>query len=183
MNSMFENAIATIVNALSIEDEAEEARVEELLRSVRDSYEFHGEDKYSSPDEARRETYSRLESIASTTPEKGSEWKWAKALHDAAREWAHWGPEAEVRLRRTKQGVALDIMKGVEEGCDPWYPAAETLTIDIVIAGQKCPCNHVIASLYKGLGKGETRRSILEAVESGPLVAVLSLIEGKGGKQ
>lgn len=175
--SMFENAIDLIVNGLDLEDERDAVRVEELLRASRDSYEFLGEDKYSSPEEARRETYSRLESIASTTPATGSEWKWAKTLHDAAREWAHWGPEAEVRLRRTKQGVALDIMKGVEEGCDPWYPAAETLTIDIVVAGQKCPCGHVIASKYKGLGKGEIRRSVLTDVESGPLMEVLSLIE------
>lgn len=175
--SMFENAITLIVNALELEDEAEEARVEELLRASRDSYEFLGEDKYSSPEEARRESRSRFESVALTTPAKGAEWKWAKALHDAAREWAHWTHDAEVRLRRTKQGVALDIMKGVEEGCDPWYPAALTLTVDIVIAGQKCPCEHVIASKYKGLGKGETRRSVLTQVESGPLMAVLSLME------
>ena len=176
--SMFDNTIAVIINALGIEDEAEEARVEELLRASRDSYEFLGEDKYSSPEEARRESRVHLESVALTTPEKGREWRWAKTLHDAAREWARWNAEAEVRLRRTKQGVALDIMKGVEEGCDPWYPAALTLTIDIVLAGQKCPCEHVIASKYKGLGKGETRHSVLEAVESGPLMAVLSPIEG-----
>lgn len=176
--SMFDNTIATIINALNFEDEVEEARVEELLRASKDSYEFLGEDKYSSPEEARVESRARLESIASTTPEKGGEWKWAKKLHDATREWAHWGPEAEVRLRRTKHGVALDIMKGVEEGCDPWYPARETVTIDIVVTGQRCPCNHVIASKYRGLGKGETRRSVLTQVESGPLMAVLSLIEG-----
>lgn len=178
MKTMFDNAINIIVNALALEDEREEARVEELLRASRDSYEFLGEDKYSSPEEAKRESYSRLESVALTTPEKGREWRWAKALHDATREWAHWGPEAEVRLRRTKQGIALDFLKGVEEGCDPWYPAANTVTVDIVIAGQKCPCDHVIASRYKGIGKGETRRSVLTDVESGPLMAVLSLIEG-----
>lgn len=177
MKSMFEKAIDTIVNALALEDEAEEARVEELLRGVRDSYEFLGEDRYSSPEEARRESRARLESAASSTPEKGREWRWAKALHEACREWARWNAEAEVRLRRTEQGVALDFLKGVEEGCDPWYPAATTVTIDIVIAGQKCPCNHVIATLYKGLGKGENRRSIISQIETGPLMAVLSLME------
>lgn len=176
--TMFENAITLIVNALGLEDECEEARVEELLRSSKDSYEFIGEDKYSSPDEARAESYSRLESIALTSPEKGREWRWAKALHDAAREWGHWGPEAEVRLRRTHQGVALDFLKGVEEGYDPWYPADKTVTIDVILAGQKCPCGNVIASRYKGLGKGENRHSVLETVESGPLMGVLSLIEG-----
>lgn len=175
--NMFENAIALIINALSIEDERKEARVEELLRASRDSYEFLGEDKYSSPEEARRESRARLESIARTTPAMGSEWKWAKALHDAAREWAHWGPEAEVRLRRTEQGVALDFLKGVEEGCDPWYPADKTVTIDIVLAGQKCPCGNVIASRYKAVGNGENRLSTLREVKSGPLMEVLSLIE------
>ena len=177
--SMFDNTIAVIINALGIEDEAEEARVEELLRASKDSYEFYGEDKYSSPEEARRESRARLERLALTTPATGSEWKWAKALHDACREWAHWCPEVEVRLRKTgKTTVALDFMRGKDEGDDPWYPADRTLTIDIVIAGQKCPCNHVIASLYKGLGKGENRHSVLTDVESGPLMAVLSLIEG-----
>lgn len=175
--SIFENAINVIINALTLADEREKELVEDILRTSRDSYEFLGEDKYSSLEEAQRESYSHLESIALTTPATGQEWKWAKALHDAAREWAHWGPEAEVRLRRTKQGIALDIMKGVEEGCDPWYPAAKTVTIDIVIAGQKCPCNHVIASKYKGLGKGDARRSVLTEVKTGPLMAVLSLIE------
>ena len=176
--SMFENAIDLIVNGLDLEDEREEARVEELLRNVRDSYEFLGEDKYSSPEEARRESRARLESIARTTPAMGSEWKWAKALHDAAREWGHWCPEAEVRLRKTgKTTIALDFMQGRDEGDDPWYPAANTVTIDIVIAGQKCPCEHVIATRYKGVGKGETRRSVISEIETGPLMAVLSLIE------
>lgn len=175
--SIFENAINVIVNALTLADEREKELVEDILRTSRDSYEFLGEDKYSSPEEARRESKSRLESVALTTPEKGREWKWAKALHDAAREWAHWGPEAEVRLRRTKHGIALDIMKGVEEDQGPWYPAKKTVTIDIVIAGQRCPCNHVIASRYRGIGKGDTRRSVLTEVKTGPLMAVLSLIE------
>lgn len=175
--SIFENAIATIVNALSLADEREEAAAESLIRDALDSYEFYGEEKYSSPEEARRESKSRLESVALTTPEKGREWRWAKNLHDAAREWGWWTYDAEVRLRRTKQGVALDFLKGVEEDQGPWYPAANTVTIDIVIAGQRRPCDHVIASQYRGIGKGETRRSVLTEVKTGPLMAVLSLIE------
>lgn len=176
--SMYENNIAIMINSLNLADEEEEVFVESVIKDALDAYEFYGEDKYSSPEEARRESYSRLESIALSTPATGGEWRWAKKLHDAAREWGWWAHDAEVRLRRTKHGVALDFLKGVEEGDDPWYPAALTLTIDIVIAGQKCPCGHVIASLYKGIGKGETRRSVLTQVESGPLMAVLSLIEG-----
>lgn len=176
--SMYEANVEIMVNALALDDEREEAFMESVIHDALDAYEFYGEDKYSSPEEARRKSRALLESIASTTPATGTEWRWAKRLHDAAREWAWWAHDAEVRLRRTKHGVALDIMKGVEEGCDPWYPAKETVTIDIVVTGQRCPCDHVIASRYRGIGKGETRRSVLTQVESGPLMAVLSLIEG-----
>lgn len=175
--SMYEQNIKIMINALALDDEREKTIAESIIHDALDSYEFYGEDKYSSPKEARRESRAHLESVALTTPATGSEWRWAKRLHDATREWAWWAADAETRLRRTKHGVALDILKGVEEGGDPWYPAAETLTIDIVIAGQKCPCGHVIASLYKGIGKGETRRSVISKIETGPLMTVLSLIE------
>ena len=175
--SMYEANVEIMINALALENEREEAFMESVIHDALDPYEFYGEDRYSSPEEALRESRARLESVALTTPATGGEWKWAKRLHEATREWAWWAVDAEVRLRRTKHGVALDILKGVEEGYGPWYPATETLTIDIVVAGQRCPCEHVIASRYKGLGKGETRRSVLTQVESGPLMAVLSLIE------
>lgn len=177
--SMFENAIDIIINALSIEDEREEARVEELLRTSRDSYEFHGEDRYSSPEEARRESRARLESVALTTPTTGGEWKWAKSLHDAIREWAYWGPEAEVRLRKVgKTTIALDIMKGErDEDYGPWYPADKTVIVTVELGG-KCPCEDVIGILYRGEGDGDDRRAVPVKGKRGSLMAVLSLIEG-----
>lgn len=175
--SMFENSIATIINALALTDEREEAFVEGILRTSRDSYEFLGEDEYSSPEEARRESYSRLESVALTTPEKGQEWRWSRRLHNAAREWGHWGPEAEVRLRKVgKNAIALDIMKGRNEDYGPWYPADKTVTITVELGGNR-PCEDVFGVLYKGEGNDENRRSVPVESKRGPLMAVLSLIE------
>lgn len=174
--SMFENSINIIINTLALADEREEAFVEELLRTSRDSYEFLGEDKYASPEEARRESKSHLESIALTTPEKGQEWKWSRRLHNAAREWGHWGPEAEVRLRKVgKNAIALDIMKGRNEDYGPWYPADKTVCVTVELGGER-PCDEVFAVLYKGEGDGENRRSVPVESKRGPLMAVLSLI-------
>ena len=177
MKSMYENNITIMINALTLADEREEAFVESIIKDALDSYEFYGEDKYSSPEEARRESKSRLESIALTTPTAGSEWKWSRRLHEALREWGWWRYDAEVRLRKVgKTTIALDIMKGVEENREPWYPAKKTVTVTVELGGNR-PCDEVFAVLYKGEGEGDDRRSIPIESKRGPLMAVLSLIE------
>ena len=176
MKSMYENNIKIMINALDLADEREEIFVESVIRDALDSYEFFGEDKYSSPEEALRESHSRLESIALTTPATGSEWKWAKRLHDALREWAWWATDAEVRLRKVgKTAIALDIMKGRDEDQGPWYPANKTVTVTVELGGNR-PCEDVLGILYKGEGEGDDRRSVPVESKRGPLMAVLSLI-------
>ena len=60
MKSMYENHIATIINALDLEDEREEVFVESIIHDALDPYEFYGEDKYSSPAEALRDGLRRV---------------------------------------------------------------------------------------------------------------------------
>lgn len=176
--SMYENNIKIMINALALEDEREEAMAESIIRDALDAYEFYGEDKYSSPEEARRESRSRLEAIASSTPATGGEWRWAKRLHDATREWAWWAHDAETRLRKaSKNTIELDIMKGRDEDKGPWYPAAKTVTVTVELRGNR-PCEDAFAVLYKGVGDGDDRRAVPIKSKRGPLMTVLSLIEG-----
>ena len=175
--SMYENNIAIMINALTLADEREEAFVESVIKDALDSYEFYGEDKYSSPEEALAESRARLESIALSTPATGGEWRWAKRLHEAAREWAWWAVDAEVRLRKVgKNTIALDVMQGKDEDHGPLYPADKTVTVTVELRGER-PCEEAFAVLYKGVGEGETRRALTVESKRGPLMAVLSLIE------
>lgn len=175
--SMYEANVETMVNALALENEREEMFVESIIHDALDTYEFYGEDKYSSLEEALRESTARLEAITSSTPATGSEWKWSRRLHDAAREWAWWNADAEVRLRKVgKTTIALDFMRGRDENKGPWYPAKKTVTVTVELGGER-PCEDVLAILYKGAGDGDDRRSIPVESKRGPLMAVLSLIE------
>lgn len=176
--SMYEQNIKIMVNALELADEREKMFAESIIHDALDPYEFYGEDKYSSPEAARWETRACLEAIASTTPATGGEWRWAKRLHEAAREWGYWAQDAEVRLRKMgKTTIALDIMKGKDENQGPWYPADKTVVVTVELRGER-PCEDVFAVLYKGEGEGEDRRSVPVKSKRGPLMAVLSLIEG-----
>lgn len=178
MKSMFEKTIDTIVNALTLADEEETELVEDTLRNSIDNYLLVGEDKYSSPEEAIRESRGNLISLTLSSPDEGREWRWARRLHDALREYVHFAYDASARLRRTASGIAVDIMKGEAwDSENPWYPADKTVTVDIILAGQRYPLDNVIGSLYQGLGAGENRRNVLRDIKSGPLMAVLSLME------
>lgn len=175
--SMYEANVEIIVNALVLECEREEAFVESIVHDALDPYEFYGEDKYSSLEEALRESTARLEAITSSTPATGGEWRWAKRLHDATREWAWWAHDAETRLRKVnKNTIALDVMKGRDEDKGPWYPAEKTVTVTVELGGNR-PCEDAFAVLYKGVGDGDDRRSVPVESKRGPLMTVLSLIE------
>lgn len=175
--SMFENNIQIMINALNLADKREEAIAESVIKDALDEYEFYGEDRYTSPEEALAESRARLEGLALTAPTAGSEWRWAKRLHEAIREWAWWNYDAEVRLRKVgKTTIALDVMKGRDEDQGPWYPANKTVTVTVELRGER-PCEDVFAVLYKGEGDGDARRSVPVKSKRGPLMAVLSLIE------